>query len=560
MALAEFNHRDPGRMPGSLFAPLVLSLLAAYLPHAVAADKPWPGVESGAIRAHVSFLADDLLEGRAPGTRGHELAARYVAAQMQLIGLEPAGTDRDWLQPLSLIESTSVLPAARAVIRRGAEVSDLTPGADFIPLPSFLAEQATVEAGMAFVGFGVSAPRLGYDDYHGIDLKGKVAVVLDGVPAGLPPDLHDYFGKQKAQQLAARGAVGMVLLTKPSDGTRESWTRQLARTRVGRMRLLGSDGRPVDAYAGLEASITLSVPATARLFAGEPKSIEQVWADAEAGRYQSAVMQSSIAMTTHSRLRTIPSANVVGVLRGVDADLRDEYVVLTAHLDHIGRSGAAGGDDIYNGALDNASGVAVMLEAARALMAMEPPPKRSILFVATTAEEPGLLGSRHFSLNPGTLGGPIVAALNLDMPVALYPAAGYTIIGAEHSTLGGAARAALEAEGLRALPNLSPGRGLFTYTDQYSFVREGVPALYLHDGPVSADPAIDAQKVFDDFLERNYHRVSDDLALPINWTTLASLANVYARLCRDIANAPDRPQWAPDDFFGQEFGDHGSGR
>jgi Zn-dependent M28 family amino/carboxypeptidase len=310
----------------------------------------------------------------------------------------------------------------------------------------------------------------------------------------------------------------------------------------------------VDVYAGLEAGILLNVAAAAALFAGESKSIERIWADAEAGMHQSFPLRASIAISTHSRLRRLESANVVGTLEGSDPALRAEHVVLMAHLDHIGRGVPVDGDTIYNGALDNASGVAVLLEAARAIAAAPVRPGRSILFLATTAEERGLLGSRHYALNPTVLAGSIVAALNLDMPVALYPTAGYTVIGAERSTLGDMARAALEAEGLRSLPNLAPERGLFTYTDQYSFVREGIPSLYLHDGPVSSDPAIDAQQVFDDYLARHYHQVSDDTSLPIDWASLAKLAQVHARLCLAIANVPERPRWLPSDFFGRAFG------
>ena len=187
---------------------------------------------------------------------------------------------------------------------------------------------------------------------------------------------------------------------------------------------------------------------------------------------------------------------------------------------------------------------------ARAMCRLIP----AILFLAVTAEERGLLGSRHFALRPTVPRGSIVAVVNLDMPVALYPAAGYTIIGAEHSSLGDVARRALEAEGLRALSNQAPERGLFAFTDQYSFVREGIPALYLHDGPVSADPAIDANRVFDEYLGRHYHQPSDQMDLPIDWVSLARLARVHARICRDIANARERPMWLPGDFYGERYG------
>jgi len=548
MAITACNQRNPGRTPGFLI------LLLACLPVPGTAGERWPQVDPDAIRANVTFLADDLLEGRATGTPRYDLAARFVAAQMQLMGLAPAGVNGTWLQPLSLVESTSVLPGARAVIKRGAARKALAPAADFISLPSFLAPQASVEAPMVFVGFGVSAPELRYDDFEGVDLTGRVAVVLSGLPPVVPADLRDFYGKQKARQLAQRGAVGMVQLTTPHEAAREPWDRTLALARGGRVRLSSSGGPPVDVYPGLEAGILLNVAAAARLFAGESKSIEQIWADAEAGRHQSFILGGSIMISTRSKLRRLESANVVGLLEGSDPALRAEHVVLMAHLDHIGRGVTVDGDAIYNGALDNASGVAVLLETARAIAEAPVRPRRSILFLATTAEERGLHGSRHYALNPTVPAGSIVAALNLDMPVALYPTAGYTVIGAEHSTLGHMARAALEAEGLRSLPNLAPERGLFTYTDQYSFVREGIPSLYLHDGPVSSDPAIDAQVVFDDYLARHYHQVSDDTSLPIDWTSLAKLAQVHARLCLAIANVLERPRWLPGDFFGQAFG------
>jgi Zn-dependent M28 family amino/carboxypeptidase len=279
-----------------------------------------------------------------------------------------------------------------------------------------------------------------------------------------------------------------------------------------------------------------------------------VLADAAEGKPQSFEFPASISISTRSALRVIESGNVVGMLEGGNPQLRGEYLVLMAHLDHIGQGYAVEGDRTYNGALDNAGGVAVMLETARVLAEAGARPQRSILFLATTAEERGLLGSRFFALYPTVPREAIVAVVNLDMPVALYPAAGYTAIGAEHSTLGEIAREALMAEGLGMLPVQNPERGLFTLADQYSFVREGIPALYLHDGPLSSDPAIDARRIFDDFLGHHYHEVSDDLGLPIRWDSLASFARVHVRLCRGIADNPKWPEWLPGDFYGRRFG------
>jgi hypothetical protein len=345
------------------------------------------------VRAHVTFLADDLLEGRAAGTRGYDLAARFVASQMALMGLAPAGAGGTWLQPVSLIESTRVLSGARAVIKRGHDDITLAPAADFVPLPGFLGPRASVEAPMAFVGFGISAPEFGHDDFHGIDLSGKVAVVLNGTPAAIPPDLRDFYGKQRARQLAEHGAVGLIQLTTPDDAARQPWDRTLAQARAGKVRLLGTDGRPLDTYPGLEAAIVLNAPAATKLFAGESRSAEQVWGDAKTGKPQSFVMQGSISITTRSELRRFESANVVGVLQGSDPKLRTEHVVLMAHLDHVGRGVPVNGDGIYNGALDNALGVAILLEAARRMVDAPTRPRRSVLFVALTAEEKGLLGA-----------------------------------------------------------------------------------------------------------------------------------------------------------------------
>jgi Zn-dependent M28 family amino/carboxypeptidase len=512
-----------------------------------------PLADPVAIRADVTFLASDALEGRGTGSRGYELAGRYVADQMQSIGLAPAGTDGGWRQPLVVRYSAIVASAARVVVTQSGHRIELEPAVDFVALPTFLASAASAQAPLAFVGFGVSAPEFGHDDFAGVDVAGKVAVVIDGVPRSVPPELRDYFRKDKARQLAAHGVVGVVYVTPPAQAAQSPWERIVQATGGG-YSLVDGEGRPHDVYPGLEVGIRLSPAATERLFADAAKSLQDVWADAELGNAQAFDLPGSISISTRSEHRTISTFNVVGVLVGSDAALRHEHVVLMAHLDHIGRGAEVDGDSVYNGALDNASGVAVMLEAASMLAATSPRPRRSILFLATGAEELGLLGSRHFATRPTVPRESLVAVVNIDMPVALYPAAGFTAVGAEHSSLGDVARAALAAEGLLSVPSRHPDRGLFTYTDQYSFVREGIPALYIHDIPLSQSRDIDAQHVFEEFLERHYHQRSDETDLPIDWPTLAKLTNVNARVCRDIANAAARPQWLPGSFFGARFG------
>lgn len=536
------------RMRGCLF------LIAACLTGLAMAHDSLPPIDAGLLRSDISYLADDRLQGRATATRGYELAARYVSEQMQEIGLEPAGSDGGWLQPVPMVQSTPVARAARATIRREGADTELSPTVDFVPLPSHRSQLASVAGPLVFVGYGVSAPEAGYDDLTGLDLAGKVAVVLPGLPPAIPQDKRVHYSKEKLWQIAGRGAAGIVQLTPPAEADRGSWERTVTMTRVPSLRRLDEAGRPQEAPVALEAGITLSAKATSELLVSAPKPLEAIWADAEAGVPQAFHLPASINVRTYSVLRTVESPNVVGVLAGSDPKLRNEYVVLMAHLDHLGTGVPGSADTIYNGALDNASGVAVMLATARTLAAAPARPRRSILFLAVTAEERGLLGSRHFATHPTVPRESIVAVVNLDMPVALYPAAGYTVIGAEHSSLGEVARRALEAEGLRALPNQAPERGLFALADQYSFVQERIPALYLHDGPVSADPAIDANKVFDDYLSQHYHQPSDQIDLPIHWESLARFARVHVRLCLDIANANERPAWVPGDFYGERFG------
>ncbi len=531
-----------------------LTLLALAVTPALGEEPP--AIYADAIRAHVEFLSDDLLEGRAAGSRGYELAARYVASQMRQIGLEPAGDGGDWLQWLDLIEATRVLPAAELIVRRDRGRDDrFTPIADFIPGFYFGATASEVTAPAVYAGFGIHAPELGHDDFAGIDLTGKIAVVLAGAPARFPNSQRaHYSSRAKTEGLVARGAIGIVTVDTPEEETRVPWERKIKLSWTPRMRLLDSAGQPIDAYPEIRGSVSVSAAASERLFAGGPASARELFAAAREGRFASFAMPVELTMSAKNALSRAKSANVVGLLRGSDPLLAGEYVVLTAHLDHIGRGAAVGGDVIYNGAFDNASGVAIMLETVRALANSAVRPRRSILLVAVTAEERGLLGSDHFARLPTVPRDALVANVNTDMPVALYAVAGMTLYGAEHSTLGAQARAALAAEGLAEVPDATPEEVYFVRSDQYSFVRQGIPAIMVDTGESSSDPGVDAAALMRQFMLRDYHMPSDSVALPIHWQSLARLARVNARLTLAVANADERPQWLPGDFFGATFG------
>lgn len=535
------------RLPAFALSALAISPALSAEPPTISAD---------AIRAHVEFLSDDLLEGRAAGSRGHELATRYVASQMRQIGLEPAGDGGDWLQWLDLIEATRVLPAAELVVhRRGGHDDKLTPIEHFIPGFYFGATATEVTAPAVYAGYGIHAPELGHDDFAGIDLKGRIAVVLAGAPARFPDSQRaHYSSRSKTEGLVARGAIGIVTVDTPEEEIRVPWQRKIRLSWTPRMRLLDSAGQPIDAYPEIRGSVSVSAAAAERLFAGGPASADAAFTAAREGRFASFAMPIELTLSAKNSLSRAKSANVVGLLRGSDPLLADEYVVMTAHLDHIGRGAAVGGDVIYNGAFDNASGVAVMLEAARALADSANRPRRSILVVAVTAEERGLLGSDHFARQPTVPRDALVANINTDMPVALYPVSGMTLYGADHSTLGAVARAALAAEGLAEVPDATPEEVYFVRSDQYSFVRQGIPAIMVDTGEVSSDAGIDAAAVMRQFMLRDYHMPSDSTALPIHWPSLARLTRVNVNLTRAIADADARPQWHPGDFFGTIFG------
>lgn len=506
------------------------------------------------IGADLSFLADDLLEGRSSQSKGYDIAARYVAAQMRSIGLRPGGGDGAWLQSVPMLEARAVVRSARLAIRYRETSLALEPLIDFIPEPSFLTERVRVNAAMIFVGFGVSAPEFGYDSFRDVDVNGKVVVFLDGMPTAIPAPLHVFFKKQRARQLSERGAVGSVEIPMHAQEELRQWSQSTASAGAPKLRLLDEDGRPVDVHRASEAAVILNVASSDRLLAIVQTSTEAIWAEARKGSIRSFEVPGRIEIETMTLLRQVASSNVVGILDGRAGAFAGEYLVLMAHLDHVGRARPVEGDGIYNGALDNAAGVAVMLEAARILASQEPRLGRSVIFLATTAEEWGLLGSRHYALNPTVPRTALVAAINIDMPVPLYTPRGYTAVGEEHSTLGDVARAALEMQGLQILPVQKPERGLFAFTDQFSFVRQGIPALYVHEGPEAVDPSIDATGIFEDYLAHTYHSPRDDLSLPIDLQVLARLARVNASICSLIANDPHRPEWRPEDFFGVRFG------
>ena len=517
--------------------------------------KALAAVNAPAIRAHMTFLADDLLEGRATGTRGYDLAARYVAAQLAMLGLQPAGDDGSYYQAVPLLESTldegtlTIHPKSGAA--RPLQVRD-----DFLMGGDLLRTSARVEAPLVFAGYGVSAPELQHDDYAGRDVRGKVVVVLSNAPGRFPSEqrAHHASRRRKAELAAANGAVGVIVVRTREEEQVTPWTRMIANVETPAVAWLTRAGAPADVPEGLQGAAVLSAAGAAKLFDGSPIALDAVLAEAEKSAPKGFDLPAAVTLTSRSTHRRVTSANVVARLAGADAALRDTAVVYSAHLDHIGIGTAVKGDTINNGAFDNALGVAALLETARALAGLPERPARSIVFTFVTAEEKGLVGSGYFAANlPAAVGRPI-ANVNMDMPLLLFPIATVVAFGAEHSTLGDVATRAATQAGLTLIPDPMPEQTLFVRSDQYSFVRHGVPAVFLVPGFTSSDPKADGPGKFREFLTTHYHQPSDDLSLPLDRGAVERFTRANIAMGYLIATSAAAPRWRPDSFFGKTFG------
>lgn len=522
---------------------------------AQAAEQPWQVVEPEAIHSHTEFLADDLLEGRAAASRGHDLAAAYVAAQFRQYALKPFGEDGSFLQRVPLIEATPVLPGSSARFVFEEDTRDFEYGIDYLPSADFFSASSTLSAPLVFAGYGIDAPELGFDEFENIDVEGRIAVVLSGAPARFPSHQLAYYSSElrKRTTLSEKGAVGVVVVASLADARRVPWQRLVATSWAPQMRWLDAEGNPQDAHPDLKLRFRFSQDAAAELFEGASVSLEDALAKADTGEAQGFDIPGMLTLSATTGLRRTESANVIAIIEGSDSKLKEELIVVTAHLDHLGRGFIVDGDSTYNGAHDNAVGVGILMEMARALNAANAKPRRSIVFAATTAEEKGLLGSAYFVQDAAAKERAIVANLNIDMPLPLARTHDLVALGGEHSTLGSAARRAAGAQGYRLAPHATPEEVAFIRSDQYSFVRSGIPAILLHTGYQPRDASIDLEALRRTFRDNHYHQPSDDTSLPIDYEAAADLARVYLRIVLEAANNTARPSWRRGDFFAEKF-------
>jgi len=505
------------------------------------------------IRGNMRFLADDLLEGRGTGTRGHEIAAHFIAAQFEADGLEPAGDSGTYFQYVPLRSLRPDAQQSTVTLMRGGNQEPLTFGEDFLPRGDAAQEKTSTEAGIVYVGYGVSAPEQGYDDYRGVDAKGKIVAILAGAPRKFPITLRAHYSSslEKAANAAAHGAVGRIYLDTPEAERIYTFKHDVRDLAFPNLRWLDVEGKPHPYFEG--PSVALSMEGVGKLFEGTGKTPDELYKAAQESRPMSFVMPETVAIHVATQLGNMRSPNVVAYLRGSDPRLREEYVVYTAHSDHLGIGEPIDGDNIYNGAVDNASGTAALLEIAKAYSQITPRPRRSILFVSVTGEERGLLGSDYFAHFPTVPKGSMVADINMDVAVPLTPLEEIVVQGREHLTLPDQVQQAAARMNLAVGQDSFPEQVLFIRSDQYSFVRQGIPAVWSLGGAKSSDPKIQPKEIALKWLSTVYHTPKDDMNQPLSFDAATKFSRFNFLLGYLIAQKTERPTWRPGDFFGEKY-------
>jgi len=489
------------------------------------------------IHAHVEFLASDLLEGRDTGSRGHEIAANYVASEFRQLGLTPGGPGGSWFVRVPFRRAT-LEGSPKIVLTTGGRTASLAVGSDVAVRPSISDKQVSFEAPLVFVGYGISDGRLGIDDYAGLDVRGKIVVGLGGPAPQIPSDIAAHLSSTQAEVAGAHGAIGFIAIDDPASAAGNV-------QRFGKRRVVDWVGQT----SSIKARVALSESVAGRIFRGAPMSLQRIRALA-AGRkpIKGFDLPARLSISVNSAWEDFSSPEVVGILPGSDPKLAAEHIVLAGHLDHLGikKDAKPGEDSIYNGALDNAAGVATLIEAAREFVSSGKRPRRSVMFIANTGEELGLRGADYLAAHPAVPN--IVGLVDLDMPLLLYDFTDVIAFGSTHSTIARAVAEAGKGMGVRVSPDPMPEETLFVRSDHYPFVKRGIPAVFLMTGFANG-----GQKIWRRWLDDTYHTVKDDLGQPIRWHQGARFAELNYRIAREMADADQRPMWYSGDYFGETF-------
>jgi len=503
-----------------------------------------PGKDTNAWWSHIRVLASDEFQGRLTGSPGYQQAATYVADRFRQYGLMPAG-DNGYFQSVGYVVQT-VLPDRSSVSLVGAKGSEQLSVGDDLVLSANTEQRASVAGPLIFAGYGIHLPEVGYDDFQDLPVKGAIVVVLIGGPAAVDGAQRAHaYAEALPHYLEAQGAVGVISISNPKD--REvPWSRVKAASVQPGMLL---EERALRRYQHPVFAATFNESMADKLFQNSGHTFSELTALADAHRPLPRFplkleLQAKVATElSHSR-----ADNVVAKLAGSDDRLSRETIVLSAHLDHLGTGTPDHGDGIFHGAMDNASGVASLLEVARAMQEMGHHPRRSVLFVAVSGEEKGLLGSRYFAAHPTMQAGTMVADINMDMFLPLYPLKRVVVFGAEESSLGDDARAVCGQLGVELAPDPMPDHLIFVRSDQYSFIRKGVPSLM---PAMSPRPGTAETEIYKGWFSNRYHAQADDLNQPVDLAGAEAFNTFLVKLITRVADAPSRPVWHKSSFFAQ---------
>jgi len=500
-----------------------------------------------AIRHHVEQLSDDKMEGRGPGAPGGELAAQYLADEFKKLGLQPAGTDGGWFQQVPMVGKNVTNSPSLRVTGSGSPLAFKYKD-DFVGTSDLEDARIPVSGELVFAGYGITAPENDWNDFKDMDMKGKVLLLLVNDPPATEeePDLFGgkaltYYGRwtYKYEEAARQGAAGAILIhTTESAGygwnvVRSSWSgEQFSLER-------GPNSDPP-----LPLASWISKDAAEKILARAGKNLAELQQAAARRDFQPVPLGLRASTTLRQTVRRIVSPNVAGLLEGSDPELSKQYVVFTAHYDHLGIDPGIDGDGIYNGAFDNASGVAATLAIAEALVNAPQKPHRSVLFLMVTAEEQGLLGSAYYAQNPLLPLAQTAANINIDGINIIGPTRDIFVVGHGKSSLDAVVEAAAAAMNMSAIPDQHPEQGFFYRSDQFSLAKKGVPAVYLDNGlDVIGQPEGYGQQKFDEYNEKYYHQPSDEIRPDWNWNGALQHTRLLLEIGWRIAQADRLPEW-----------------
>lgn len=501
------------------------------------------------LRGHIALLADDNMKGRLPGTPEYEIAMKYVADQFESMGLKPLGDKKrnSFYQNLT-IRNAIVTEKKSCLLLNGSDTLEV--GKDYFYLPGLNEKVQDFNAEIVFAGYGIEAEAFGHHDYKDLDVKGKIVLLYNGAPESLPSSERAYFGnlEYKFQTAQKKGAIGVVISAVPGG-------RSNFKSFYGRVLRSGNFGVVLPSgvvTGGRTYSEKLKFVSFADLTFMERltgHSSDTLWANYKNGKSLSLKEKTFLSGRITSEYKDIVSANVVGLLEG--DGLKEEFIVHSAHLDHVGIGAPVNGDSIYNGAHDNASGISAMIEIVRLYSSLEKKPKRSVIFLAVTAEEMGLLGSRYFIANPTVPKENIIANVNTDMPTLIAPLISIEPLGAQHSSIMNEVTHAAQLLGLEIMEDHMPEQVRFVRSDQYSFITAGIPALHIKYGLKTKDSQTGLKEIIEEFTKNVYHQPSDELNDTFNFDAARTYVELQFLISYFLSEANDRPSWNANDFFGK---------